>query len=232
MKKLILLTIVLSLGLSVYADDVFKNLFKKEKPSNHSIGLSLMGKTFKCDGVSMSYLVAEQGTMTFACGLDFNYEKMIKKTPLGLLTGLRAEYCRPYHSYVDDWGNQVKLVGFDVVVGVPVMIQYHDKIGDQTELQLFAGPCLDFILIRGTGVSSVQDIYLFGGLSGPIVEPIWRGLDVSFQYGIGIRHKNITFRLSNGLGLMNHFKKDYTAQNLGYPVYIQRPIMGTVLFNW
>lgn len=232
MKKLFLLTIVLLVGVSVYADDTIQNPINKEKTTNHSIGISLMGKTFKCNGVSMSYLVPEQGTMTFAFGLDFNYEKMIKKTPLGILTGLRAEYCSPYRSYVDELGNPKKLVGFDVVVGVPVMIQYHDKIGDQTELQLFAGPCLDVILIRGTGFSSVQDIYLFGGLSGPIVEPEWRGIDVSFQYGIGIRHKDITFKLSNGLGLMNHFKKDYTAQYLGYPLYIQRPIVGTILFNW
>lgn len=231
MKKCFLLAAVLLLGLQASAGGFWDDWFKKEKTSHHSIGLSLMGKTMKCDGVSMSYIVSELGTMALAGGLDFGYEKMIKKTPLGVLTGVRAEFSKPYYSYYE--GTElVKRSATDLVVGVPLMLQYHDKVGDHTELQLFAGPCVDLVVFRAVGDLSNENIYLFGGAAGSIAAPNWRGVDVSFQYGIGIRHKDISFKISNGLGLMNHFKKDYTAQNLGYPVYIQRPIMGTVLFNW
>lgn len=233
MKKSILLVAVLSLCLSASADGIFGNLFNKQnKNTNHSFGLSLMGKTFKCDGVSMSYLVAEQGTMAFGVGLEFGYEKRIEKTPLGIVTGLRAEYSKPYYSYTDDDGSLVKRYADDVVVGVPLMLQYHDKLGNDTELQLFAGPNVDFVVYRKGGGSLGGDTYLFGSSLGSGAPTNWRWIDVSFRYGIGIQHKDIAFRLSTGYGLMNHFKKDYTAQYLGYPVYIQRPIIGTVLFNW
>jgi hypothetical protein len=32
--------------------------------------------------------------------------------------------------------------------------------------------------------------------------------------------------------LTNHFKKDYTAQAIGYPVYINHPVVGTLMFSW
>ena len=33
------------------------------------------------------------------------------------------------------------------------------------------------------------------------------------------------------LGLLNHFDMDYTAQYMGYPLRINRPIVGTVMFR-
>lgn len=233
MKKCFLLATVLLLCFQASAEGFWGNWFKKEeKSSNHAIGLSLMGKTFKCNGVSMSYLVAEQGTMAFGASVDFEYEKRIKKTPLGILTGFRAEYCRPYYSGLDENGYQVKLWANEMAVRVPLMMQYHDKLGEATELLLFAGPSVDFVVLRKGNGTLGSDTFLFGSsivIGGPT---FWNWIGVSFDYGIGITHKDLTFKLSTSYGLMNHFKKDYTAQYLGYPVYINRPIVGSVLFSF
>ena len=122
MKKLFLLASVLLMCLNASADGIFGNWFKKEeKSSNHGIGLSLMGKTFRCNGVSMSYLVAEQGTMAFGASLDFEYEKMIKNTPLGIATGLRAEYARPYYSGLDEDGYSMKVWANPVYINRPIV---------------------------------------------------------------------------------------------------------------
>lgn len=231
MKKCFLLATVMFLCIQASAEGFWDNLFKKEKASNHSIGVSLMGKTFKSNGVSMSYLVSEQGTMAFGASLNFEYEKMIKKTPLGIVTGVWAEYSRPYFSGLNDDGNQVKIWADDVTIRVPLMIQYHDKLGSATELLLFAGPSVDVVAFRKGGGSMGGETFLFGSpmiYGAPVA---WNWLGMSLNYGIGITHKDITFKLSTSYGLLNHFKKDYTAQNLGYPVYINHPIVGSVMFN-
>lgn len=234
MKKCFLLAAVLFLCFQASAEGVSGNWFnkKEKKTSNHAIGLSLMGKTFKSNGVSMSYLVAEQGTMAFGASVDFDYEKMIKKTPLGVLTGFRAEYTRPYYNGLNDAGNQVKVWANEVTVRVPLMLQYHDKIGASTELLLFAGPSVDFVVFRKGGGSMGGDTFLFGSSMESGTPTAWRWVGASFNYGIGISYNDITFKLSTGYGLLNHFKKDYTAQYLGYPVYINHPIVGSVMFNW
>lgn len=232
-KKLLLLASVLLMCLNASADGLFGNRFKKEeKSSNHAIGLSLMGKTFRCNGVSMSYLVAEQGTMAFGSSLDFEYEKMIKNTPLGIATGLRAEYARPYYSGLNENGYSMKVWANEVMARVPVFMQYHDKLGTNTELLLFAGPSVDFVVYRKGDGSFGSDTFLFGSSMVEGNPTNWNWIGLSFDYGIGITHKDLTFKLSTSHGLLNHFKKDYTAQYIGYPIYINRPIVGSVLFNW
>ena len=232
MKKLFLFGIGLLLCVQTSAEVLCGNWLSKDaKKSNHALGLSLMGKTFKCNGVSMSYLISEQGTMAFGASLDFEYEKMINKTPLGVLTGLRAEYTRPYYNGLIDSGDQVKIWADELTLRVPLMLQYHDKLSSFTELLLFAGPSVDFVVFRKGGGSLGGGTFIFGSsMSGAPTQ--WRWIGASFCYGIGITHKDITFKLSTDYGLLNHFKKDYTAQYLGYPVYINHPIVGSVLFNW
>lgn len=233
MKKYFLLAAVSLICFQASASVSWGNWFgKDEKNANHSVGLSLMGKSFTCDGVSMSYIVSEQGTMAFGVGLDFEYEKMINKTPLGILTGIRAEYSRPYYNGLNDAGNQVKIWADDVTLRVPLMLQYHDKLGSSTELLLFVGPSVDFIVYRKGGGSMGGDTFFCGSSMVEGNPTAWNWVGASLNYGIGITHKDITFKLSTGYGLTNHFKKDYTAQHIGYPVYINRPIVGTVLFNW
>ncbi len=232
MKKCFLLAVVMGICFQASADGFWSNWFKKEKSSNHAIGASLMGKSFQSNGVSMAYLVAEQGTLAFAASLDFEYEKMIKGTPLGVLTGFRAEYNRPYYSGLDENNNMMKIWANEVTARIPLMIQYHDKLGSATELLLFAGPCVDFVVFRKAGGTLGSDTFVFGSsmdVGGPTN---WRWIGLTFDYGIGITHNDLTFKLSTSYGLMNHFKKDYTAQYLGYPVYINRPVIGSVMFNF
>lgn len=230
MKKVLFLSAALLLCISISAEN-FSDNPSKEKKSNRAVGASLMGKTFQCNGVSMSYLIAEQGTMAFGASVNFEYERKINKTPLGIVTGIWAEYSRPYYSGLDDYGNQLHIWVDDLTLRVPVMMQYHDKLGTTTELLLFAGPSLDFVVFRKGGGSVGGDTFIFGSpMSGGSSQWHWIGL--SFNYGIGITHNDLTFKLSTSYGLINHFKKDYTAQVLGYPVYINRPIMGTLMFNW
>ena len=147
MKKVLFLSAALLLCISISAENFSDNPLK-EKKSNRAVGASLMGKTFQCDGVSMSYLIAEQGTMAFGASVNFEYERKINKTPLGIVTGIWAEYSRPYYSGLDDYGNQLHIRVDDLTLRVPVMMQYHDKLGTTTELLLFAGPSLDFVTTR------------------------------------------------------------------------------------
>lgn len=88
------------------------------------------------------------------------------------------------------------------------------------------------VVFRKGGGSMGGDTFLFGSSMVEGGPTAWRWIGASFNYGIGITHKDITFKLLTGYGLLNHFKKDYTAQYLGYPVYINHPIVGSVMFNW
>ena len=202
-----------------------------EKKSNHAIGASLMGKTFKCNGVSMAYIVAEQGAMAFGASINFEYERLLGTAPLGIATGIWAEYCRPYYSGLDDSGQQVKMGANDITFRVPVLLQYHDRLSASTELLLFAGPSVDFVVYRKGSDALESEAWIFGSTFSGIPSQ-WHWIGLSFNYGIGVSYNNITFKLSTSYGLMNHFKKDYTAQVLGYPVYINHPIVGSVMFNW
>lgn len=230
MKKPLLLAVALLLCFSASAGSLLDDQ-PKEKRFNRYIGASLMGKTFKCNGVSMSYLISEPGTMAFGASVNFEYEKMINKSPLGIATGIWAEYSRPYYSGLDDNGQLVKMGANDVTLRVPVMIQYHDQLGASTELLLFAGPSVDFVVFRKGSDDLESAAFIFGGtLSGAPAN--WRWIGFSFNYGIGITYNDLTFKLSTGYGLINHFKKDYTAQSIGYPVYINHPIVGSLMFSW
>lgn len=230
MKKTLLFAVALLLCFSASAGSLIDDQ-PQGKRFNRYIGASLMGKTFKCNGVSMSYLISEQGTMAFGASVDFEYEKMINKTPLGVVTGIWAEYSRPYYSGLNDSGQQVKMGANDVTLRAPVMIQYHDKLGASTELLLFTGPSVDFVVFRKGSGDLEGDAFIFGGTfsGGPAN---WRWIGFTFNYGIGITYNDLTFKLSTGYGLMNHFKKDYTAQAIGYPVYINHPIVGSLMFSW
>ena len=230
MKKLLLSAVALLLCFSASAGS-FSDNQPEGKKANRSIGASLMGKTFKCNGVSMSYLIAEQGTMAFGASINFENEKKINTTPLGIVTGIWAEYSRPYYSGLNDSGQQVKMGANDITLRVPVMIQYHDQLGAATELLLFAGPSVDFVVFRKGSGDLEGDAFIFGGTFSGIPAK-WRWIGFSFNYGIGFTYNELTFKLSTGYGLMNHFKKDYTAQVLGYPVFINHPIVGSLMFNW
>ena len=230
MKNTLLLAIALLLCFGASAGNFNENQ-PKEKKFNRYIGASLMGKTFKCNGVSMSYLISEPGTMAFGASIDFEYEKMINKTPLGIVTGIWAEYTRPYYSGLDDNGQLVKLGANDVTLRVPAMIQYHDKLSDAIELLLFAGPSVDFVVFR-KGSDDLESEAVFFGNTFSGIPTNWHWINFSFNYGIGITYNDLIFKLSTGYGLMNHFKKDYTAQAIGYPVYINHPIVGSLMFSW
>lgn len=229
MKKSLLFAVALLLCFSASAGSFSDN--PKEKGSSHALGASLMGKTFKCNGVSMSYLIGEQGTMAFGASINYEYEKMLGKTPLGVLTGIWAEYSRPYYSGLNDDGQQVRFGANDITLRAPVLIQYHDKLGAATELLLFAGPSVDVVVFRKGSGDLNGDAFIFGSTFSGIPAQ-WRWIGVSFNYGIGFSYNDLTFKLSTGYGLTNHFKKDYTAQALGYPVYINHPVVGSVMFNW
>ena len=232
MKKHLLFAISLAMVLSAYAQEGKheKDLTKKV---NNTLGVCMMGKTMQCNGISMSYLASEQGKMALAYGLEYDREYMLGKTPLGIVTGIRMEYSRPYAKFEEE-GQTLEVKAHDLTGVIPVMLQYHDKLGDHTELQLFTGPSLDLVIFRKTdasGVISGSGSYIFGSPLENSGKPTWHWIGLSWNFGIGIQYNDIAFRISSGYGLLNHFDKDYTAQYMGYPLRINRPIVGTVMFR-
>lgn len=233
MKTKALLLIALMLGSTAFAQQETKNEPVSRKRVNNTLGISMMGKTMKCDGISMSYLAWEQGTMAIAYGLEYNREYMLGKTPLGIVTGVRLEYSYPYAKFEEE-GQTLEVKAHDLAGVLPVMLQYHDKLGDRTELQLFTGPSLDLVVFRkmdASGIVSGSGSYLFGSPLEDTGKAMWNWIGLSWNFGIGIQYNDIAFRISSSLGLLNHFDKDYTAQYLGYPMRINRPIVGTVMFK-
>jgi hypothetical protein len=233
MKTKALLLIALLLSSTAFAQQETKNEPVSRKRVNNTLGISMMGKTMKCDGISMSYLASEQGTMAIAYGLEYDREYMLGKTPLGIVTGVRLEYSHPYAKFEEE-GQTLEVKAHDLAGVLPVMLQYHDKLGDRTELQLFTGPSLDLVVFRkmdASGIVSGSGSYLFGSPLEDTGKAMWNWIGLSWNFGIGIQYNDIAFRISSSLGLLNHFDKDYTAQYLGYPMRINRPIMGTVMFK-
>ena len=228
MKRTLLFAALMCCLVSVSAQQT-----KNTKKVNNTFGVCLIGKTMQCNGISMSYIASEQGKMGFAFGLEYAREYMLSKTPLGLVTGIRMEYSRPYAKFEED-GQTLEVKAHDLTGVLPVMLQYHDKLGDHTELQLFTGPSLDLVLFRKTdasGVMSGSGSYIFGSPLENTGKPVWHWIGLSWNFGIGIQHNDIAFKISSGYGLLNHFDKDYTAQYMGYPLRINRPIVGTVMFK-
>lgn len=207
---------------------------KNTKRVNNTLGVCMMGKTMQCNGISMSYIASEQGKMGFAFGVEYDREYMLGATPLGLVTGIRMEYSRPYAKFEDE-GQTLEVKAHDLTGVIPVMLQYHDRLGDHTELQLFTGPSLDLVVFRKTNASiggmSGSGSYLFGSPLENSGKATWHWIGLSWNFGIGIQYNDIAFRISSGYGLLNHFDKDYTAQYMGYPLRINRPIVGTVMFR-
>ncbi len=206
---------------------------KNTKRVNNTLGICMMGKTMQCNGVTMSYIASEQGKMTLAYGLEYDREYMLGKTPLGIVTGIRMEYSRPYAKFEEE-GEILEVKAHDFTGVLPIMLQYHDKLGDHTELQLFTGPSLDLVIFRKTyasGIISGSGSYIFGSPLENSGKPTWYWIGLSWNFGIGIQYNDIAFRISSSLGLLNHFDKDYTAQYMGYPLRINRPIVGTVMFK-
>ena len=206
---------------------------KNTKKVNNTFGVCMMGKTMQCNGLMMSYLASEQGKMAVAYGLEYDREYMLGKTPLGIVTGVRLEYSRPYAKFVEE-DQTLELKAHDLTGVLPVMLQYHDKLGDHTELQLFTGPSLDLVLFRKTdasGIVSGSGSYIFGSPLDNTGEPVWHWIGLSWNFGIGIQYNDIAFKISTSYGLLNHFDKDYTAQYMGYPLRINRPVVGTVMFK-
>ena len=207
---------------------------KNTKRVNNTLGVCMMGKTMQCNGVMMSYLASEQGKMAFAYGLEYDREYMLGKSPLGIVTGVRLEYSRPCAKFVEE-DQTLEVKAHDLTGVLPVMLQYHDKLGDHTELQLFTGPSLDLVLFRKTdasGVISGSGSYIFGSPLDNTGKPVWHWIGLSWNFGIGIQYNDIAFKISSSYGLLNHFDKDYTAQYIGYPLRINRPIVGTVMFKF
>ena len=232
MKHKSLLLIALLLGSTAFAQQETKNE-PISRRVNNTLGVSLMGKTMLCNGISMSYIASEQGKMGFAFGAEYDREYMLGKTPLGLVTGIRMEYSRPYAKY-EEGEQTLEVKAHDLAGMLPIMLQYHDKLGEHTELQLFTGPSLDLVLFRKTdasGVMSGSGSYIFGSPLENTGKPVWHWIGLSWNFGIGIQYNDIAFRISSGYGLLNHFDKDYTAQYMGYPLRINRPIVGTVMFK-
>ena len=233
MKIKVLLLIALMLGSTAFAQQGTKDEPVGGKRVNNTLGICMMGKTMQCNGISMSYIASEQGKMGFAFGAEYNREYMLGTTPLGLVTGIRMEYSRPYAKFEEE-GQTLEVKAHDFTGVIPVMLQYHDKLGDHTELQLFTGPSLDLVIFRKTdasGVISGSGSYLFGSPLENSGKPTWHWIGLSWNFGIGIQYNDIAFRISSGYGLLNHFDKDYTAQYMGYPLRINRPIVGTVMFR-
>ena len=233
MKTKTLLLIALMLGSTAFAQQGTKDEPVGSKRVNNTLGICMMGKTMQCNGISMSYMASEQGKMGFAFGAEYDREYMLGKTPLGLVTGIRMEYSRPYAKYEEE-GQTLEVKAHDLTGVLPVMLQYHNKLGDHTELQLFTGPSLDLVLFRKTdasGVMSGSGSYIFGSPLENTGKPVWHWIGLSWNFGIGIQYNDIAFKISSGYGLLNHFDKDYTAQYLGYPLRINRPVVGTVMFK-
>lgn len=233
MKTKALLLIALMLGSMAFAQQETKNEPVSHKRVNNTLGVCMMGKTMQCNGVMMSYLASEQGKMGLAYGLEYGREYMLGKSPLGIVTGVRLEYSRPYAKFEED-GQTLEVKAHDLTGVLPVMLQYHDKLGDQTELQLFTGPSLDLVLFRKTdasGVISGSGSYIFGSPLDNTGKPVWHWIGLSWNFGIGIQYNDIAFKISTSYGMLNHFDKDYTAQYMGYPLRINRPVVGTVMFK-
>ena len=233
MKIKVLLLIALMLGSTAFAQQGTKDEPVGSKRVNNTLGICMMGKTMQCNGISMSYIASEQGKMGFAFGAEYDREYMLGKTPLGLVTGIRMEYSRPYAKY-EEGEQTLEVKAHDLTGVLPIMLQYHDKLGEHTELQLFTGPSLDLVLFRKTdasGVMSGSGSYIFGSPLENTGKPVWHWIGLSWNFGIGIQYNDIAFKISSGHGLLNHFDKDYTAQYLGYPLRINRPIVGTVMFK-
>lgn len=234
MKTKALLLITLLLGSTAFAQQGTKNEPASHKRVNNTLGVCMMGKTMQCNGITMSYIASEQGKMGFALGAEYDREYMLGMTPLGLVTGIRMEYSRPYAKFVEE-DQTLEVKAHDLTGVLPVMIQYHDKLGNHTELQLFTGPSLDLVLFRKADASigglSGSGSYIFGSPLGDAGKPLWHWIGLSWNLGIGIQYNDITFKFSSSYGLLNHFDKDYTAQYLGYPLRINRPIVGTVMFK-
>ena len=232
MKHKLLLLISLLLGSTAFAQQETKKE-PVSRRANNTLGVCMMGKTMQCNGISMSYIASEQGKMGFAFGLEYDREYMFGKTPLGIVTGVRLEYSHPYAKFEEE-GETLEVKAHDLAGVLPVMLQYHDKLGDRTELQLFTGPSLDLVVFRKTdasGIVSGSGSYLFGSPLEDTGKPLWNWIGLSWNFGIGIQYNDICFKISSGYGLLNHFDKDYTAQYLGYPMRINRPIVGTVMFK-
>ena len=232
MKHKLLLLISLLLGSTAFAQQETKKE-PVSRRANNTLGVCMMGKTMQCNGISMSYIASEQGKMGFAFGLEYDREYMLGKTPLGIVTGVRLEYSHPYAKFEEE-GETLEVKAHDLAGVLPVMLQYHDKLGDRTELQLFTGPSLDLVVFRKTdasGIVSGSGSYLFGSPLEDTGKPLWNWIGLSWNFGIGIQYNDICFKISSGYGLLNHSDKDYTAQYLGYPMRINRPIVGTVMFK-
>lgn len=228
MKRTMIIAALMCCLVSVTAQQT-----KNTKRVNNTLGVCLMGKTMQCNGISMSYIASEQGKMGFAFGAEYDREYMLGKTPLGLVTGIRMEYSRPYAKY-EEGEQTLEVKAHDLTGVLPIMLQYHDKLGEHTELQLFTGPSLDLVLFRKTdasGVMSGSGSYIFGSPLENTGKPVWHWIGLSWNFGIGIQYNDIAFKISSSYGLLNHFDKDYTAQYLGYPLRINRPIVGTVMFK-
>ena len=234
MKIKVLLLIALMLGSTAFAQQGTKDEPVGSKRVNNTLGVCMMGKTMQCNGISMSYIASEQGKMGFAFGVEYDREYMLGATPLGLVTGIRMEYSRPYAKFEDE-GQTLEVKAHDLTGVIPVMLQYHDRLGDHTELQLFTGPSLDLVVFRKTNASiggmSGSGSYIFGSPLENSGKPTWHWIGLSWNFGIGIQYNDICFKISSGYGLLNHFDKDYTAQYMGYPLRINRPIVGTVMFR-
>lgn len=232
MKHKSLLLIALLLGATAFAQQGTKDEPVSRKVNN-TLGVCMMGKTMQCNGITMSYLASEQGKMALAYGLEYGREYMLGKTPLGIVTGVRLEYSHPYAKFEEE-GETLELKAHDLAGVLPVMLQYHDKLGVHAELQLFTGPSLDLVLFRKTdasGVMSGSGSYIFGNPLENTGKPVWHWIGLSWNFGIGIQYNDIAFKISSGYGLLNHFDKDYTAQYMGYPLRINRPVMGTIMFK-
>ena len=226
-KGLLLFAILLST--TMFAQQVTKNEPVSGKRVNNTLGVCMMGKTMQCNGVTISYIASEQGKMTLAYGVEYDREYMLGTMPLGLVTGIRLEYCHPYAKFEDE-GQTLEVKAHDLTGVIPVMLQYHDRLGDHTELQLFTGPSLDLVIFRKTdasGVISGSGSYIFGSSLENSGKPTWHWIGLSWNFGIGIQYNDICFKISSGYGLLNHFDKGYT----GYPLRINRPIVGTVMFR-
>jgi len=154
MKHKLLLLISLLLGSTAFAQQETKKE-PVSRRANNTLGVCMMGKTMQCNGISMSYIASEQGKIGFAFGAEYDREYMLGATPLGLVTGIRMEYSRPYAKFEED-GQTLEVKAHDLTGVLPVMLQYHDKLGVHTELQLFTGPSLDLVLFRKTDASGVM----------------------------------------------------------------------------